>query len=235
MSRLDFAAWTLGRTTATLARWAYTDGTVFYLVRSQSELEVKQRGSLGPYVWRQANGKDALYEDCVGPSLYWKAQGAPVRIWGLLVAGILFITVLPDGQTMNRWWYEWIVNQKFPVWLSKATGARRNVFLVQDHERCLWAGEPRNAMHGNGIELLEDYPKCSQDLNAIETAWREVRARLACTEPAALETRDRFIARLRAAVAWVNVHRKAYLLKICTNQKERARDVIAMKGSRTKH
>ena len=176
MSRLDFAAWTLGRTTATLARWAYTDGTVFYLARSQSELEEKQRGSLGPYVWRQANGKDALYEDCVGLSLYWKAQGTPVRIWGLLVAGILFITVLPDGQTMNRWCYEWIVNQKFPVWLSKATGARRNVFLVQDHERCLWAGEPRNAMHGNGIELLEDYPKCSQDQRDREGVARGTRA-----------------------------------------------------------
>ena len=38
-----------------------------------------------------------------------------------------------------------------------------------------------------------------------------------------------------AAVAWVNVRRKAYLLKICTDQKERARDVLKMKGGRTKH
>ena len=37
-----------------------------------------------------------------------------------------------------------------------------------------------------------------------------------------------------AAVAWVNVRRKAYLLKICTDQKERARDVLKMKGGRTK-
>ena len=72
-------------------------------------------------------------------------------------------------------------------------------------------------------------------LNAIEAAWREVRARLAATEPDSMETRDRFIVRLRAAVAWVNVRRRAYLVKICTDQKERARDVIALNGSRTRH
>ena len=50
-----------------------------------------------------------------------------------------------------------------------------------------------------------------------------------------MESRDTFIVRLRAAVAWVNVRRKAYLLKICTDQKERARDFLKMKGGRTKH
>ncbi len=44
------------------------------------------------------------YEDCVGPSSYWKAQGLPVRVWGLLANGVLHITVLPEGNCMNRWW-----------------------------------------------------------------------------------------------------------------------------------
>ena len=70
---------------------------------------------------------------------------------------------------------------------------------------------------------------------AVELACREVRARLAATEPTSMESRDTFIVHLRAAVAWVNVRRKAYLLKICTDQKERARDVLKMKGGRTKH
>ena len=56
-------------------------------------------------MWRQADGSDGLYEECIGPSAYWKAQGTPVRIWGLLVAGVLFIYVMPGGETMNRWWY----------------------------------------------------------------------------------------------------------------------------------
>ncbi|CAK0888840.1 unnamed protein product, partial [Prorocentrum cordatum] len=211
VARLDFAAWTLARTAATLARWAYTDGTVFFLARDNSELESHQRGALGPHVWRQADGSDGLYEECIGPSAYWKAQGHPVRIWGLLVAGVLFIYIMPQGETMNRWWYEWIINHKFPAWLRKAIGGDRGPFLVQDHERCLWAEEPRCALREQGIHLLEHYPRCSQDLNAIEAAWREVRARLAATEPDSIETRDQFIVRLRAAVAWVNVRRRAYL------------------------
>ena len=136
---------------------------------------------------------------------------------------------------MNRWWYEWIIRHKFPAWLRKATGGDRGSFLVQDHERCRWTEEPRCALREHGIHLLEHCPRCSQDLNAIEAAWREVRARLADTEPDSMETRDRFIVRLRAAVAWVNVRRRAYLVKICTDQKERARDVIALNGSRTRH
>ena len=67
---------------AKLKRFAYTDGTVFYLARSEAELEDKTRLCLGPYVWRMANGKDGLWDANVGPSLYAKAQGKPVKIWG---------------------------------------------------------------------------------------------------------------------------------------------------------
>ena len=105
LPRLEWAAWVLTRTSVTLARWAYTDGTTFFLARSQTELESKARLALGAFVYRMANGSDGLYEDCVGPSSYAKAQGTPVRIWGMLVAGILFIYVLPTGKGMNRTLY----------------------------------------------------------------------------------------------------------------------------------
>ncbi len=51
------------RTSATLGRWAYSDGTVFYLARTAGEQESKVRAALGRSVWRQADGKDALFED----------------------------------------------------------------------------------------------------------------------------------------------------------------------------
>ena len=97
--------------------------------------------------------------------------------------------------------------------------------------------QPTAARRGRGDDsnLLEHFLKCSQDLNAIEAAWREVRARLAVTEPASMETRDHFIVRFRAAVAWVNVRRREYLLNVSTDQKERAHDVIELGGSRTRH
>jgi hypothetical protein len=180
-ARLAFSDWVLSRTVATLSRWVYTDGTTFYLARSASEKEQKMRGALGTYVWRMASGSDALYEDVVGPSSYWKAQGKCIRIWGLLIAGVLFVHVLPEGQVMNRWHYAWIIAHCFPRWICQAMGRKAKPLLIQDHERALWTDEARQAMQENGIELVESYPKCSQDLNPIEVAWRELKESMHAT------------------------------------------------------
>ena len=45
-----------------------------------------------------ASGKDGLHGENVGPSMYAKAQGLPVKIWGLFANGRLEYYVLPsDG------------------------------------------------------------------------------------------------------------------------------------------
>ena len=92
-------------------------------------------------------------------------------------------------------------------------------------------------MQDENIELLKNYPKCSQDFNAIETAWRELRARLYDTEPVAIESREEFITRARNGVAWVNKNRAGKLRELCDNQKVRARDCLAATppGARTDH
>ena len=132
--------------------------------------------------------------------------------------------------------YEWIIEKKFPSWIRSSFGVRkRTVYLLQDHEKALWAEEPRAAMVKVGVELLENYPKCSQDLNPIETAWRELRARLADTQPTQRETRDSFIQRLRRAVAWINANRVEYLYHLGHCQVQWADDILKVKGSRTKH
>ncbi len=84
------------------------------------------------------------------------------------------------------------------------------------------------------MSLVEGYPKCSQDLNAIENAWKLLRDRLYDTLPTGVESRADFCVRLRAAVRWVNDNCRTELLEFCTNQKKRARDVLELKGSRTK-
>ena len=86
-----------------------------------------------------------------------------------------------------------------------------------------------------GLELLADYPKCSQDLNPIETAWRGLRRRLSVTEPTSMETRAAFGIRLRHAVVWLNKHRVSHFMELCTLQKERARHVRDVQGARTNH
>ena len=137
---------------------------------------------------------------------------------------------------MNQANYKKVIETKFTHWLPQALGRRRakKARLVQDGERCLWADSSQDALKTAGINLLA-FPKCSQDLNPIETAWRELRARLHVTEPVRMECREEFVQRLRAAVVWVNRNRSAYLKELCMSQKERARDVQKQQGGRTKH
>lgn len=235
--RLEWAVFVQEQTTAMLARWAYSDGTSFYLARTDEMLLDKRRAALGTHVWRAADGHDALFEDCVGPSSYAKAQGSCVRIWGLLFAGMLCIYVLPHGERMNASWYTWLIENRFRMWLDMAFPYGSKVFLVQDHEACLWSEEPVDSMQDENIELLENYPPCSQDLNPIEVAWRELKNRLDMTQPVAFETRPQFIQRLNRAVVWVNKHRADFLWEICHSQKACAKDVVEATppGARTKH
>ena len=226
--RLVFAASVMRMHEATLRRWAYTDGTVFYLDKTEMCLEWTQRAALGAFVWRKADRSDAVYADCVGPSAYSKAQGLPVRVWGVLARGVLHITILPEGEVMNRWWYAWIIKHRFPGWLGDCDK------VVQDFERCLRCPEPLAEFAKLSVGLVPGYPRCSQDLNAIENAWAMLRDRLFETLPCDLESRADFCVRLRSAVQWLNRNRHNRLLELCDNQKERAGAVLQNEGGRTK-
>ena len=102
VARLACAARVMKCTSAYLRRWVYSDGCSFYLDRSSAEVQNAERLSLGKFVYRMADGSDALYKDCVGPSSYKKTQGSVVRVWGLLVNGTLHISVLEKGTVMNQ-------------------------------------------------------------------------------------------------------------------------------------
>ena len=102
-------------------------------------------------------------EECIGPSAYWKAQGRPVKIWGLLLNGELRTYVLPEGESMTMMRYAWLVENRMAEWKAEAFGDERDVFLVQDHERALWGEEAKEKMRTHGLRLLENFPKCSQD------------------------------------------------------------------------
>ena len=176
-ARLDYSSWVLARRVHQLKRFGYTDGTSFYLARGPAELSDKRRIALGRCVWRMANGADGLFDDNISPSLYAKAQGLPVKIWGFLCNGRLQYYVLPKdtcsrGQmktthvTGDK--YNWLVRHRFKQWRLASFLAGGRVQLVQDHERCLW--QPRNlsALRQAGCPVIEEYPKHSPDLNAIE-------------------------------------------------------------------
>ena len=176
--------------------------------------------------------------DNIGPSLYAKAQGKPVEIWGFFGHGKLHYYVLPrDGDkttNMNGQRYEWVINQYFAKWRRSCFEADLPVHLVQDHERCLWQEQNLKALRKAGRMLMEDFPKSSPDLNAIEGWWRILRERLEATAPEAIEGRADFVSRLRRTVAWLNDNKWEDGLVLCTNQKVRAREVQKLKGAKTK-
>lgn len=224
-----------------LMRYAYTDGTTFFLARGPEEKTSKQRGKLGRYVWRMSSGADALYDDNVAPCLYAKAQGLPVKIWGFLANGRLEYWVLPvhpnDSQkttSMNGDRYGQLILTKFAAWRRACFGGDETCHLIQDHERCLWRQDNVQALRRAGCVLEEEFPKTSPDLNAIEGAWRLVKERLEHTEPVETEGRGDFLVRLRRCVHWINEHRHHQLLCMCTNLKERAQMVLELEGAKTK-
>ena len=64
---------------------------------------------------------------------------------------------------MNTDRFVHLVGTKMKEWRVECFGTRVRPRLVQDHERCLWTDEARDAMADQHIVLLEDFPKCSQD------------------------------------------------------------------------
>ncbi len=74
-------------------------------------------------------------------------------VWGLLVAGWFFITVLPEGQAMTSEYYTKIIYRDFPTRFSIALGTRARPCLLQDHERCL--RERESLCKRSGVAWIE--------------------------------------------------------------------------------
>lgn len=96
--------------------------------------------------------------------------------------------------------------------------------------------EDRNlaALRDAGCKVVENFPKHSPDLNAIEGWWLRLRQRLEETEPVAFEKRPEFLTRLRRTVKWLNDNCADDAVQLATNQKVRARDVLLLKGAKTR-
>ena len=215
---------------STLLKWAYTDGTVYYLDRNDSEHENSKRRCLGTHVWRRSDNREALEQDCIGPSNYSKGQGFPFRVWGVLACGVLHVHILDEGDVLDSTLYAELIEDKFEEWCGPCD------YLVCDFEKSLRSEAALLALDKIKLKLVDNYPKCSQDFNAIENAWAILKERLDQTMPQNLEGREEFIVRLKAAVRWANTNRADQLWFLCNNQKERARECLAQKppGGRTR-
>ena len=62
--RLDWSDWVRKQPQKDLNRYAYVDGTGFYLARTPEEKEDKGRACLGKYCYRLSTGQDSLEQGC---------------------------------------------------------------------------------------------------------------------------------------------------------------------------
>lgn len=246
-ARLKYCDWLLKQDQKFLNKFAYVDGTTFFRPRTEEE----HRASLGPRGWRLTDGTDSLEDRNIGPSSYAKSQGAPVKIWGLFFNGRLEYWALPEevGETggkksanMTGERYHYFVKTFLAKWRRKCypnVPKSERVPLIKDFERFLrWGSGSKcdnlKAEKEAGFYTVRQHPKLSPDFNAIEGWWSVLQQRLSLTAPTVLESRGKFLKRLRRTVNWLNKHAQAHGKELCTNQKKRARAVKKLKGARSK-
>ena len=241
-ARLEYCNWVLKQPQRDLNRWAYVDGTSWYLARTPTEHEDKHRAALGKHCWRMRTGEDSLEDQHVGASSYAKAQGQPIKIWGFFCDGRLDYYVLPkthakngreSTQHMNGTRYKAFVAANFSKWRHKCF-ARGRVFVVKDYERFLRHPASVQAEEDAGCDPIDRFPKCSPDFNAIEGWWRKLKLYLEEREPTHMEKRGEFLKRLRRAVDHLNKRCRKEGRKLCRNQKIRARECKKLKAARTR-
>ena len=73
---------------------------------------------------------------------------------------------------MDTTLYVELIEDKFEDWCGDCK------YLVCDFERCIRSEEARDALEKINLKLVEGYPRCSQDFNAIENAWAILKGRL---------------------------------------------------------
>jgi hypothetical protein len=242
-ARLVYCNWLLRQSQAYLNKFAYVDGTTFFLARDESQHTGKKRAALGSKVWRRKDGSGSLEDKNVGPSSYAKSQGRPVKIWGLWGDGHLEYMLLPEvrgakgkkkSANMNGSRYEAMVKKHFPDWKKKMfpRSGKTKLPLVKDFEGFL--RQPRNlkAEEDAGFKTLTQHTKCSPDLNAIENAWDLLQDRLLLSAPVEIESRSDFVKRLRRTVTWMNTNARKHGRKLCRNQKKRAAQIMKLQGAR---
>ena len=141
----------------------------------------------------------------------------------MLACGVLHIHIVDEGEVIDSTLYPELIEDKFEEWCGPCD------YLVCDFEKSLCSEEALLALEKMSLKLVDNYPRWSQDFDAIENAQAILKERLDQTMPQHLEGREAFVVRLKAAVRWANTNRADQLWFLCNNQKERARDCLKQK------
>jgi len=94
---------------------------------------------------------------------------------------------------MNGDRYEWLITNNFASWRQACFEDDEPVSLVQDRERCHWQDRNFKALRQTGCPVVDQHPKHSPHMNAIEGWWKLLRQRLEVTEPEEFVRPDRYL------------------------------------------
>ena len=75
--RIRYCNWVLTLPSQHLMNWGYTDGICFYLDRTRDQNEHTQIAAVGSMVWRHADHRDAMHQECLCPSAYQSQVSLP--------------------------------------------------------------------------------------------------------------------------------------------------------------
>ena len=142
----------------------FVDGATLYFPASVKQAHEKHRASVGAKVIRQQH--ERLEPDCVGSPGYSKAQGHPIKFWGMLYKGKLKIKIHEDNMTSDQ--YVNLVHKWMPKALRQMgvpSTSKTRCILIQDKERAINTLDVKTAMKKQKIKLELDFPTSSPDLN----------------------------------------------------------------------
>lgn len=159
------------------------------------------------------------------------------------------VKTIPKNQnsvSMNKRRFADWVNTKLVKWLRelgfstrREDAAKKGPILVMDKERCLHAPESKRLLRSHGITILKSHPTSSPDLNAIETLWAKMKARVFSSQgfPTKIARRDFWGRRVQNAIRDMNSHQGRDSIANMTwrSMKSRCRAVIENDGGKTEY
>ena len=86
-----------------------------------------------------------------------------------------------------------------------------------------------------GMSVVERFPAYSPDLNPIENCWRLLKGLLDKRIPPERDTRRAQVRAIHDAVKKINRNHRDLLMHLKDSMKDRARDVLALKGARKRY
>lgn len=145
-----------------------------------------------------------------------------IMCWGAITAaGRAGLEPLPRGTRLNSAGYIRILESKVKVHMA----IRGTTIFQQDSAPCHTSNATKRWFQQNEVQLLEDWPSNSPDLNVIENCWAVMKAKVAAHRP----TSERDLQNVLKTV-WTTEISPEYCKKLVHSMPQRIKAVLENKG-----